>query len=112
MVFLVPDGGLFLARGFVLVVTIGVVGASRITSRAPLPLRCRMLSFYLALSTAAFRFWFIGMDMSGADENLVSPPSVDSWVTIFLCIVNCNFKFKFYKKLDNKLSHSLPLASD
>ena len=25
--------------------------------------------------------------MSGADENLVSPFSVDSWVTIFLCII-------------------------
>ena len=67
VVFLVPDGGLFLASGFVLLYTIGVVGASLITNRAPLPLRYLMLSFYRAMSTAAFLFWFIGTDMSGAD---------------------------------------------
>ena len=88
VVFLVPDGGLFLASGLVLLWTIGVVGASLTTRRAPLPLLYRMLNFYRALSTATFLFWLCGTDMSGADWNLVSPPSVDSWVTIFLCMVN------------------------
>ena len=37
--------------------------------------------------------------MSGADENLVSPFSVDSWVTIFLCIIIVILNSNFIKRV-------------